>query len=571
MRAICAALLLCLLPAVALAAGDNQAVSGTVDPSQVLPPREPQSNPINPPVRPPESATPSPADVEPRFVLTEARFDGANSVPEARLEPAWNGFRGKPVSLRDLRTIARRAEAIYTAAGYPFVAIVVTPQSVNGGVVHLKVVEGHISTLTVLAKDPAARRQATAAFSPLVDRQPLSLGDVDAAYQQAKQVPGLAVAGALRRGDVPGGMDLVVQARRETWRLYANVNNLYPDTTGPWGALLGLDYFGDSAWGDQTSGQFYSSLSSGRQYVLRLSHLRRLNAGGTTLSLLGLFAWADPKGVVAPLDIASDVQVGRIALSQPLWRRDQFKLDAEAAFEVDDQRTRIFKTLALSNDKLQILSGSLTGDWRPTMGGHANLAVEIRKGVNVAGASRPGDANLSRPGADPQALVTQLRFSGETPAFYKVTLAGRVEGQLASHALTAPDQYAIGNLTIGRGYQPGAAFGDSALAGSAEVRFGPFPLGSRFQVAPFAFYDAARLWTLTPGAHSRHSISSYGGGLRLDVPGVMHLELAYAQPNDPAFAGGPIPKGRVLLTVTVGLNEAYRALTGAGSRGGDSR
>ncbi len=566
-RAIGAAVLLGLMPVGAYAAGETQPLSSTVDPTAALPKTPSASTPIAPPALPPVPTSQSPADTQAQFVLSSVVFDGASTVSADKLQGAWSDLRGKPVSLMDLRGIARRAEAIYAADGYPFVAIVVTPQSVNDGIVHLKVVEGHISNLTVLSKDPVARRQATAAFEPRVGLKPLSLGEVDSAYQMAKAVPGLAVAGALRRGDEPGGMDLVVQAQRQAWRLYANVNSLYPDATGPWGALLGLDYDGDSAWGDETSGQFYSSLDSGSQYVLRLSHVRRLNSVGTTLSLMTLFAWADPKGVTTPLDIAAGVQLGRIALDQPLYERADFKLDTEGALEVDDQDTKVFHTTGLSKDRLQIVSLSLNGEWKPTFGGDATLSVEARKGIDIVDASKPGDPLLSRPGADPQAFVVQYHGAAETPVFYYLSLAGRLEGQVADHALTAPDQYAIGNLSIGRGYQPGAAYGDSALAGMGELRLGPFPLGNRFQLQPFGFYDAAELWTLTPGAHTRHSIASYGGGLRLDLPGTLHIEVAYGQPIDPAIAGQPTPHGRVLVNITVGINEAYNALFGHGSKG----
>ncbi len=566
MRAIAAAFLLGLIPASALAAGETPPLSGTVDPSSILPSTQPQSQPITPPsdVAPPKA--PTAADTETRFVLNDVVFDGASTVTGAQLDPAWADFKGKPVSLLDLRAIGRKAEAIYAAAGYPFVAIVVAPQQVAGGVVHLKVVEGHISHLTVLAKDPTARRQATAAFTPLVGHEPLSLGDVDNAYQLAKAVPGLAVAGALRRGDEPGGMDLVVQAQRDNWQSYVNVNNLYPDTTGPWGALLGLDYYGNSEWGDQTSGQFYSSLDGGSQYVLRGSHVRRLNESGTQLSAMVLFAWADPKGVVTPLDVAANVQIGRIALSQPLYQRNGLSLSAEGAFEVDDQATKIFKTVGLSEDRLQILSASLNGEWKPLAGGDVTLDVELRKGVNIVDASKMGDPNLSRPGADPQAFVTQIHFAAETPPVFKISLAGRIEGQIADHALTAPDQYAIGNLTIGRGYQPGAAFGDSALAGSGEVRVGPFAIGPKINVQPYGFFDDAELWDLTPGGHTRVNIESVGGGLRFEMPGTVHIDVAYADPLRPATIGGVTPSGRVLVNITVGLNQAYHALFGHASK-----
>ena len=95
------------------------------------------------------------------------------------------------MTLADLRAIGHRAEAIYAQAGYPFVAIVLRVQEVKDGIVNYDVVEGRISDLTVLGSNVAARRQATAALQPLVNRTPLSLGDVETAYQLAKQIPGI--------------------------------------------------------------------------------------------------------------------------------------------------------------------------------------------------------------------------------------------------------------------------------------------------------------------------------------------------------------------------------------------
>lgn len=563
-------LLVAVIPTLALAQGvATPPLSSTVDPSAALPKPESPSAPLQAPAIDRTSPPPSALDLQPQFTLQAVQFDEATALSAATLAQAWTDYRGKPVTLADLRKIAHKAEALYAAAGYPFVAVVVTPQSVAAGVVHMRVVEGRVSNLTVLAKDPTARRQASAAFGPLVDVKPLSLAEVEGAYQRARDIPGLALAGALRRGTVPGGMDLVVQAKREEWRVYANVNNLYPDANGPWGALVGVDHFGGSEYGDQTSLQAYTSLDGGRQEVVRLTHTQRLNASGTTLTLMGLGAWANPKGAVAPLDIATNVATGRFAVSQPFVERTSLSVVGEAAFEIDDQKTKVFKTIGISDDELRVLSADIRADWRPRQGGQLSASIELRKGVDVFDGSKRGDTNLSRLGADPQAFVAKLRVEGETPTFRHVRLYGRLEGQDANHALTAPEQYAVGNLTIGRGYEPGAAFGDKAIAGVTEVRFGPFPLASRFRLEPFVFYDAARLWTMTPGAASKVDIASYGGGLRVDMPGRGRLEFTYAVPHEPPLGKGqPVPDSRFMVNLTVGLTDAVSMLTNSMSKGG---
>jgi len=272
---------------------------------------------------------------------------------------------------------------------------------------------------------------------------------------------------------------------------------------------------------------------------------------------------------VAPLDIATDVEALRLAVSQPFLDSARFTLEGEGVFDLTNQKTRVFNTVGLSNDRIRTLSATLSAAWRPEPGGHLTAAVELRKGLEVFGASRPGDASLSRFGADPQAFVARFRSDGETPTFRFVRLFGRLEGQTTDHALTAPEQYAVGNLSIGRGYEPGSAFGDRALAVSGEVRIGPLPVGRRFQLEPFVFYDAARLWTLTPGLHTRRDIASWGGGVRLDLPGKLHVELFYADPlKPPQGSGQPTPPARLFLNVTVGLNDVFSAVARRTSEGG---
>ncbi|MDB5429566.1 MAG: heme:hemopexin-binding protein [Caulobacter sp.] len=548
------ALALAAFPAVA-AAADGQPLSNTTDPTAVVPQPPNASRPIQAPDHGP---TGGPDDRAPRFTLTGVEFEGATTVSPDALRPTWQGFVGKPVSLSDLHNIARAAERVYASAGYPFVAIVLTPQAVEGGVVRFKVVEGHISSLTVLSNDATARRQTAAVFGGLVDRRPLAANDVEGAYVHARDIPGLAIDGALRRGGVPGGMDLVVRAQHQDWRVYANANNLYPETVGPWGVLLGVDHFGSSPYGDQTSLQLYSSVDGGQQIVGRISHRQILNASGTSVAGMILVAKAEPGGVVAPLDLATNVTAGRLSVSQPLIERLNFSLGGTFGFEASDQKTKVFNSIAITDDRLRIFSLSFSGDASARGGYHLDYSFEVRKGIEGLNSSKEGDAGLSRAGANPQATVARMTVAGQTPPFHTVRLYGRFDGQVTGDALTAPEQYAVGNLSIGRGYQPGAAFGDKAAALSAEVRFGPYPAG-KFRVQPFVFYDTAELWTLTPGAHREHTISSVGGGIRLEAPGRMHLDLSYSAPQDPPMGlGEPTPHARVLLSLTVGLDDLFK-------------
>ena len=547
---------LALLPLGRSRAEEARPLSG-VDPAAIVAKPTSPSAPIEVMPKGPRQSE----DRTPRFVLIDAVFDGAKTLSAATLAGAWTPFKGKSISIADLSGIALRAEAIYADHGYPFVAVVVTPQQVDDGRVRFKVVEGRISDLKVLGGDPVARRQAAAAFTPLINRQPLSSAALEGAYQRAKDVPGLTIAGSLRRGATTGGMDLVLQARRRAWTTYVNVNNYYPDTVGPWGVLVGADHAGASRYGDETSLQFYRSVSGGDQTVARASHRQTINAMGTTVSVMALGGWAHPAGDVEQLNLATKVYAGRLSVSQPLIGRLSESLLATAALDVNNQTTKVFSTVGLTDDRLRIVSLDLSGELRSRNGARLGFQLEGRKGLSLLGATHTADALNSRLGANPQALVGKLTVEGETPLFSRVRLVGRVEGQIADGPLTAPEQYQVGDLTLGRGYQPGAAVGDRIVGGSTELRVGPYRGLRKVTFQPYVFGDAVRLWTLTPGAQSSRTLTSVGVGVRLQAQGRMSVDLAYAKAlTAPLGLGEPTPSGRFLINVTMGLNDAFKAI-----------
>jgi hemolysin activation/secretion protein len=538
-----------------------------VDPTSIVQPTQPAQP--SAPIEAPKAAPRRAEDATPRFVLVEAIFEGARAVSPRALAASWAGLKGKQVSIADLTGIALRAEAIYADHGYPFVAVVVTPQQVSGGRVHFRVVEGRISDLKTLGPDKVARRQATAAFAPLVDRQPLSSAMLEEAYRRAQHVPGLAIAGSLSRGATTGGMDLVLQARRRAWTTYVNVNNYYPDTVGPWGVLFGVSHAGASKYGDETSAQVYTSVAGGSQVVVRASHSQTLDTAGDTLAIMGLGGWAHPSGAVEQLSLATKVYAGRISLSRPLIDRLGETVDATGALEINDQTTKIFRTVGLTDDRLRIVSVSLAGELRGA--GDARIAVQIegRKGLDVLGASQPQSDFSSRLGANPQALVGKVSAEGEAPLFGRLRVAARFAGQISDSPLTSPEQYQIGNLSLGRGYQPGAALGDKVIGGSVELRAGPFHGPRKLTFQPYVFCDAVKLWTLTPGAEGSRALWSYGGGVRIEAPGRMNLDLLYAKPRAPPLGlGEPTPPARWLLNVTFGLNDVFSAIHRRLSHGG---
>lgn len=552
--------------AAAPAAAQDQPLSSN-DPTAALPPPPQTSAPLD--LNRPGPSGDAGSSAIAGLSLQGARFTGARAVAEEALRPAWSAYVGRDVTYADLRTIARKAEEVYRRAGYPFVAVVVPPQEIEGGIVNFVVVEGRISDLTVVGDDPTARRQATGIFQPLLDREPLSGADLQRSYELARTTPGLSIAGALRRGSKPGGMDLVVQTRRRDWRAYANVNNLFSDPVGPWGVLVGADFFGASVYGDQTSVQAYTTFETDEQQVLRFSHSRRINAAGTTVNLSYLWAQASPQGAVAPLDLATDVNAARLEVAHPLVLRPSLGVWATAGFDYSDQMTDVFSSIPITEDKTRVASLRVSGLWRPREDRPVRFAAEIRRGLDVLDASALGQPLASRPEGNPEALVIRASLDGEMAIAERWRVFARFEGQSSGDPLLAPEEYSLGNLSIGRGYDPGSALGDSAAAVTVEARWGPYPIiNGRFRYAPFVFYDGVRYWNEDSFGVRARTVASAGVGLRLDMPGHGRLDLTWAKPlNEPLGIGEKTPGSRLLINFTATWDDLAEGLYRQARRG----
>ena len=176
------------------------------------------------------------------------------------------------------------------------------------------------------------------------------------------------------------------------------------------------------------------------------------------------------------------------------------------------------------------------------MSTEADLSVVARKGLDILGASRAGDQALSRNEGQPDAWVVNaeghasLKITPDNPKFLPLTFSGHFIGQWANAPLLAYEEQPIGNLTVGRGYDPNSASGDRVAAGEFLFELGPIPFRRTIRVTPYAFYDLAYVGYLTQGEQDV-TLRSLGGGLEIRLPydargHTVRMDLGYAKPLD---------------------------------------
>jgi hemolysin activation/secretion protein len=115
------------------------------------------------------------------------------------------------------------------------------------------------------------------------------------------------------------------------------------------------------------------------------------------------------------------------------------------------------------------------------------------------------------------------------------------------------EQIALGDLTIGRGYDPGVVLGDSGVSDSTELRYGPIQLHRLVAAQPYVFYDVGYIHDNGVAVVKTRTLTSAGVGVFLRVANRFNVDIAYADPFQAPLPGQPRPTPRLLVNLTASV------------------
>jgi hemolysin activation/secretion protein len=510
-----------------------------------------------------------------RFTPTAVTFDDLRGLPPEAMRPAFAPFLGREQPIATLCEIRDRANAILREAGY-VAAVEIPEQRVEDGNIRFQVLMARLVAIRVRGDAGRSERMIAAYLEHLLGREVFNREEAERYLLLAGDMPGYAIRLALRsaggaRGEVVGEVTVV----RIPAMVDFTVQNLGAPELGRWGALLRGQVFGITGLGDRTSLAFFSTPHFEEQRTVQVGHEFRIGSEGLALSGQLTYAWANPDLDDPAIDVEARTLLATIEASYPFVRRQSHTLRGAIGIDVIDQEVD-FNRLELSRERLRIIFGRLEveaeeiGDvrlysaleprWR------AGASLEVRRGLGILGAS-PGCPLLATCGigavppsrfeGDPTATVFRGEARAEVRPIPEVTAVFGVNAQLSGTPLFAFEEYAGGNYTIGRGYDPGTLLGDSGIGFQAELRFGrssPRRPGG-FALQPYVFYDHA--WVRNEDRFqlvaSRNQLSSVGGGVRGAWGDRARLDLVLAVPLVRAGIQTERPDARILVSFTTRL------------------
>ncbi len=502
----------------------------------------------------PPSAPPCPlASSTLSFKLQAVDIAGSSIEPEDAAD-AYARLVGTEIPVARICDIRDRLALILFRRGR-LARVEVPEQTISGGRLRIEVTEARIVAVRVRGDIGPGQDRVEAYLDKLRGMTPFDLDTAQRYLLLANDVPRVRVAAALRpAAEGQGAIDLEVQLSRDPVNYLVAAQNTGSDSLGPWSVLTRVDLNSFTRFGERTTLIGYRTVIDNEQWIAQLVEEARFGSRGLLGRVSLAYGQSRPGGLLAPLKLQGKSFVGSAEVRYPLIRLRRHSLYASAGVDFVDQSTSFPGGDVLADDKIRVVWTRLTGDFARGLGPDFDLAgnaeLEGRKGLSVLGASRAGDPGLSRIQGRPDAWLARFDFEGHLTHRW-ADLGVRAQAQYADRPTVSYEELAVGDLTIGRGYEPAVLSGDRGVSAEVKLQSRPLRIFDGVAISPFVFGDASYVMNLDIGSESR-VLRSAGGGVEARLPYGARLQFAWAYPFDKPFPTAPDkPAQRLLFQLVI--------------------
>lgn len=504
--------------------------------------------PAEAPALPPLAPVPLPQLAPARpgtFVLSAVDIEGASVYQASDFVPLYESLLSRPIGLPQIQSVVEAITAKYRKDGYFLSRAEAPPQDLALGVLHLRVVEGFIAKVSFEGVTAEKQASLSRPAARITDERPARLATLERSLLLMQDTPGMAVKARLQIQDAAAGEFVLA---------------IHVDFTAV-GALLQLDNRGTSLVGplEQTAAVAINGLITSNSRTRALvattpTELRRLQyldlsqdtgigSNGTRFLLDGSFAVVRSPGSPAESDIKTRSVFLDATVSHPLIRSNALTITAYGKFDSETSR-ELQPPQAIYHDELRVLRAGATGQFADDLGGLNIITGQASQGLEILGASKPGQLDVSRISGRPDFTKLDISILRRQPLLprWSVELAARV--QRSRTPLFIAEQFGVGGAEFGRAFDPSEITGDDGEAAYIELQNTyDTPLKLLPWIQGYAFLDGGDTSFQSTGAANAQRLASAGFGLRVHIDRYYAGEVLAAFPLLRQITNGNRPKG----------------------------
>ena len=501
------------------------------------------------PVAPVLSASPSlppsrepPLSMRERVMVRQFELTGNAVFSAEELATVTAPYTHRALTAEELQEVRRQLTLYYVERGYLNSGAIIPDQSVEEGVVRIRIVEGRLSEVEVIGNTHLRAAYFQDRLRPQADA-PLNVQELQDRLQLLQQNPLIEqlqaeLAPGVRPGE--GVLQLGVRESRPYEIGFAVANNNPPSVGATRAYLYGLDR-NLTGVGDSLGLSYGHSLESSTD-DWRVFYARPLNARDTTVQV-----WAEQNETSViedrfdTLDITSTLQTYGLSLTHPLYRTPQQTLSFGMNLERRHSESSFLGGIPLpftpdqeEDGQATVMVARFVQEW---LDRRLDQVIAARSTFSFGFDAFGATVNAYEPDGQFVAWLGQLQWArrfGERD--YQVIFKAIL--QLADDPLLPMEKCALGGLETVRGYPENTLVRDDCFVASLEFRVPVYqlplagvsrgPNEGQVQLAAFADYG----WAKNKGEFDLepNSIYSAGVGIRWDPSAKIHAALYWGYP-----------------------------------------
>ena len=487
---------------------------------------------------PPLQAPPNAEEIT--FTLRNLSIEGVSAYDGNDLAPIYQNQIGTTVSLADIYTIANRLTNKYRNEGYILTQVDVPPQTIEGGNVKLRVVEGYVDRVIIDGdEDPSAMQLVREYASNINTGEPLHISTLEKYLLLINDLPGMSTRVIFDRSPTQvGAADVRIITTRKKYDALLGIDNYGSRYLGP--VQLTAAGSANSIFGhnEQITGQFVFAPFGNNDPELAfgaVSYEQPINAIGTSANVFLSHSDTEPGYDIDIFDVRGRSTTYGAGLEHAFIRSRNTNLYGRAQFDLRnvDSKSDIDVT---RKDRIRALRVGGRYEFLDTLFGYGINAIdaEVSQGFDILGASDKGDEALTRPDGDPQFTKLNVLAQRLQRITDDVNLLLQFNGQVSNNALLSSEEFGVGGQQVGRAYDASEIIGDDGYSTKVELQWRE-PIESTFSAVEnysvYGFWDFGKVWNDDATiSDDDESLSSMGVGVRANLAHNFEGGLAVAVP-----------------------------------------
>ena len=466
------------------------------------------------------------------LVLTDVVVEGATVYPETAWRPLYAQHLGQDISLDVVFELAEAITAKYRNDGYVLSRAVVPPQTITGGIVRLRVVEGYIHTVRIEGTVRGRRALLEAYAEKLEQARPLALAALERYVLLVNDLPGVTVAAVLGPAPAtPGASELVLKLTDRAADGFLRVDNRGTRFNGPGQVWLGVG--SNSLFGqyERLTGRVVVTHQPNELKYYEVGHEQQVGTEGGKLYLQFARTESEPGAALKELQVQSTSHLLRVGGTLPVLRSRARNVSLYAELVARNTETTILGE-RLSRDQQRFLRVGVWYDSVDRFGGVHQVGLHVHQGLSMLGASPNGSRELSREQGRTNFTKLRLTAGRLQQLSPRWSLLATLTSQYALSKLLASEEFGVGGERCVRAYDLSEATGDQGVCLLGELRYGQvldtWALAG-YQV--YGFSDIGGVWREDPGVLARSAhLASAGAGVRLNFTATLSGSMEVAWP-----------------------------------------